>query len=320
MRYFLYKLMYRLMWKHVKKSDKKAKKNEPMPLNVSKEGFQCRVNSKAQKKLDFNIYYKDREHIKRPVILDIHGGGWAYGDKESNNNFCMHLANYGFNVVSLSYSLVFKGKLEDMIYEIAKLVDYLYKYRERFHLDFNNFFITGDSAGGHLTTYYTCCSLSKKLKNIYNLNNIYFPKINAIAPNHGAFYIKRMKLFEEDSSMQKTSKVGSRRMLFGKNYEESEQFKYCDIDELFEQLKNENMLDKFPPCLILTSDKDEFLTGQSYLLKQLLKENNLECELITTPNLTCNHIFNVFYPYKRESIRFNNKMRDFFISHFNKSN
>lgn len=40
-----------------------------------------------------------------PVIVDIHGGGWYYGDKELNKYYCMSLVKYGFAVVNVSYRL-----------------------------------------------------------------------------------------------------------------------------------------------------------------------------------------------------------------------
>lgn len=40
------------------------------------------------------------ENEKLPVIIDIHGGGWMYGDKDLNEPYCEALAKRGFVVVS----------------------------------------------------------------------------------------------------------------------------------------------------------------------------------------------------------------------------
>lgn len=41
----------------------------------------------------------------RPVIIDIHGGGWMYGTKEINKNYCLVLAQNDYVVVNINYRL-----------------------------------------------------------------------------------------------------------------------------------------------------------------------------------------------------------------------
>ena len=52
-----------------------------------------------------------------PVYIDIHGGGFVYGYKELNRNFCTNLAKQGFAVFSINYRPApetdFFGQLED---------------------------------------------------------------------------------------------------------------------------------------------------------------------------------------------------------------
>lgn len=52
-----------------------------------------------------------------PVYIDIHGGGFVYGYKDLNRNFCTNLAKQGFAVFSISYRPApetdFLGQLED---------------------------------------------------------------------------------------------------------------------------------------------------------------------------------------------------------------
>ena len=53
-----------------------------------------------------------------PVIIDVHGGGWVYGDKFVYQYYCMELAQHGFAVVNFSYRLapenVFPASMQDM--------------------------------------------------------------------------------------------------------------------------------------------------------------------------------------------------------------
>ena len=41
-----------------------------------------------------------------PVYIDVHGGGFVYGYKELNRNFCIALARRGFAVISISYRVL----------------------------------------------------------------------------------------------------------------------------------------------------------------------------------------------------------------------
>ena len=54
-------------------------------------------------KLD--IYYPENAAEKLPVIIDIHGGGLMYAEKEVNRVYASRLAKRGYIVVCINYSL-----------------------------------------------------------------------------------------------------------------------------------------------------------------------------------------------------------------------
>lgn len=53
-----------------------------------------------------------------PVVVDIHGGGWMYGDRELNRAYCMYLASQGWAVMGMSYRLLpevdLRGQVQDV--------------------------------------------------------------------------------------------------------------------------------------------------------------------------------------------------------------
>lgn len=55
---------------------------------------------------------------KRPLIVDIHGGGWLCGDKDINDNFAYHLALTGSDVISLSYRTIDTCTITEQIRDI----------------------------------------------------------------------------------------------------------------------------------------------------------------------------------------------------------
>lgn len=85
-----------------------------------------------------------------PVYVDIHGGGFVYGYKELNRNFCTHLASRGFAVFSVNYRPApqtdFLGQLRDVAQALAWIRD----HRGDYPIAQDGVWLTGDSAGGCL--------------------------------------------------------------------------------------------------------------------------------------------------------------------------
>ena len=66
-----------------------------------------------------------------PVIVNIHGGGYFYGDKELYRFYCMRLAQFGFAVVNINYRLSpefhFPSPLEDAM-AVTDLISKMYSW------------------------------------------------------------------------------------------------------------------------------------------------------------------------------------------------
>lgn len=87
---------------------------------------------------------------KYPVLVDIHGGGWYYGDKDLNKAYCLTMAKRGFRVLNISYRLTPETDLGGQVKDIFAALAFFTEHAEEYNLDVDNMFITGDSAGGHL--------------------------------------------------------------------------------------------------------------------------------------------------------------------------
>lgn len=97
-----------------------------------------------------------------PVYIDIHGGGFVYGYKDLNRNFCTNLAKQGFAVFSISYRPApetdFLGQLEDT----AVAFRWIREHRDDYPVAQDQVFLTGDSAGGTLALYMTAVERSSE--------------------------------------------------------------------------------------------------------------------------------------------------------------
>ena len=80
-----------------------------------------------------------------PVIVNVHGGGWIYGTKETYRFYCMDLARRGFAVVNFTYRLapehMFPASLEDT----CSVFGWVLENAERFGFDAKRVFAVGDS-------------------------------------------------------------------------------------------------------------------------------------------------------------------------------
>ncbi|WP_437921400.1 alpha/beta hydrolase fold domain-containing protein [Sphingobacterium sp. LRF_L2] len=93
---------------------------------------------------------------KVPLVVVVHGGGWAFGNKDMDTITYMRklkqgLLQNGFAVASISYSLVSKEvHLPTPIEDCKDAVRWLYAHAEEYNFDTHNYGIWGGSAGAHL--------------------------------------------------------------------------------------------------------------------------------------------------------------------------
>lgn len=89
---------------------------------------------------------------RRPLHLDIHGGGFIGGCPEAGHRFCAQVANQtGAIVVSTTYRFAPKDLFPAAIDDVDDVVAWLLKNAaERFQADPKMFTISGSSAGGNL--------------------------------------------------------------------------------------------------------------------------------------------------------------------------
>lgn len=87
-----------------------------------------------------------------PVILQVTGGGWVYGDKSMKKmeNTFHFILERGYALVSMNYSLSDNEKYPVPIWQVKRAIRYLRENHEKLKLDTDNLFLYGNSAGGYL--------------------------------------------------------------------------------------------------------------------------------------------------------------------------
>ena len=86
-----------------------------------------------------------------PTIISIHGGGWCYGSKALYSHYCLRLAARGFAVVNFDYRLAPEHKYPAPLEDCCHMLEWVLENAAQYHIDVNNLFLVGDSAGGQLS-------------------------------------------------------------------------------------------------------------------------------------------------------------------------
>lgn len=85
-----------------------------------------------------------------PVILVIHGGGWATGDKWTMERHARQLAESGFAAVAINYRHAPVAKFPDQVDDVRAALVWIVDQAQRFGFDLDRVGLYGYSAGGHL--------------------------------------------------------------------------------------------------------------------------------------------------------------------------
>ena len=85
-----------------------------------------------------------------PTVINIHGGGWVGGTKESNNLHLLPYLEMGFSIVNVEYRLARVALAPAAVEDCRLALRWVMKNARTYNLDTTRIVVTGGSAGGHL--------------------------------------------------------------------------------------------------------------------------------------------------------------------------
>ena len=97
-----------------------------------------------------DVYCPENTEGLLPTIISIHGGGWFYGSKQLYSHYCLRMAKRGFTVVNYDYRLAPEHKYPAPLEDACQVLHWVKNNADKYHIDVNNLFLVGDSAGGQL--------------------------------------------------------------------------------------------------------------------------------------------------------------------------
>ena len=287
-------------WGITEKSDAKNHATQTLPEGIKEENnFAYLPDGDHYHLLD--AYYPEDNNGSLPVIIDIHGGGWMYADKELNKIYCEYIAKRGFIVFNVSYRLCPSVTVREQLYDVSAALKWIDENLSRFPADRNKIMLTGDSAGGQLCAFTAAISGSEQLREYFGTEN-YGIRFNCVGLTSPVAY------------MNVGGYLGAYgRMMWGEEPFKASAKKYMNIDELIEKAG------QFPPAFLCTSSGDFLALKQSRQLRKYLMQKGFESELYEFPvfegkNLP--HVFSVLRPMDKPGVMCIDKMCGFFAKHF----
>jgi arylformamidase len=88
---------------------------------------------------------------KAPTLAFIHGGYWQMNDKENFTFFAEGLLPLGINLAVVEYTLAPAARLDRIVAEVRRAVQWLAEHLGDYGADPARLYVSGHSAGGHLT-------------------------------------------------------------------------------------------------------------------------------------------------------------------------
>jgi acetyl esterase/lipase len=99
-----------------------------------------------------DVYHHRDKPGGSPVLLQIHGGGWVIGNKDQQAKpLMLHQSAQGWVCVSPNYRLSPRATFPDHLIDLKRAVAWIKDNIEEYGGDPDAIFVTGGSAGGHLT-------------------------------------------------------------------------------------------------------------------------------------------------------------------------
>lgn len=208
---------------------------------------------------------KKREGLL-PVIFNVHGGGWVYGDKDLYRFYCAELAKEGFVVVSFSYRLTPQIAYPEHLHDVNSAMKWTALNIAEYGGNIKRLGIIGDSAGGEMAAMYTCALINPQCREKLGLC---MPdvKIKATVLNCSVCDIEEgMRGIDERMSEEQREELIS--AILGADYSEEEKLlgRPCEF-----------ITADFPVSYIMTSNGD-FLRHQQHLLTEALTEKGVSFE------------------------------------------
>lgn len=240
------------------------------------------------------------------LILDIHGGSYAFGYKGLNYVFNSYFVAKGFSVISMNYTLVNENvSIYQQVQDIFAALNFLVKNKDKYNLNFENFILLGDSAGGHLALLTDLIFKSSEAQKYYKLDSLPDLKIKCVATNCGVYDFEEVVEFAKSVIHKSAMPV-----LFSNQYQDRDFLKMNNPAYYLKKVQ--------PDPVFVSSCHNDFLKKHSFMLHDELIRRGYthHYEFEPTLKVKVRHVYNLVLPDSEEGKRTNDAMAEFFLRDF----
>lgn len=148
-------------------------------------------DSNVKHKLD--LIYPTGKSEKYNVILLIHGGGWATGDKRSENLSAILKSNKnGYVIASINYRLSDEVMWPKPLHDAKAAIRYLRANKEKYNLETTNIIAWGYSTGGHIAQMLAATNGNKEFEDLTMGNSNHSSDIQGVVSWSGISNISEL--------------------------------------------------------------------------------------------------------------------------------
>ncbi|MFZ0530485.1 MAG: alpha/beta hydrolase [Propionicimonas sp.] len=245
-----------------------------------------------------DVYSPKNRDGNLPVIVEIHGGAYMTCDTTTNELHGKSLATHGFRVVNVNYTLYPEADFRQQIGEFHAIFDWLDRHAQTYHFDLENVFVTGDSAGGHLTLLLAAIEHSPSLQEYFGVRS---RGLKGFAVSCPVFDMQ--PVLEGQNWVYKMI----RRNIPHTTAQELDLLAHVSIPAIIDDCD-------FPEVFILTTPTDTMFHIEARRLHELLTGRELRHEYKQYESVSnkLDHVFNVAYPDYIESVEANDDICTYF--------
>ena len=88
---------------------------------------------------------------KAPILIFIHGGYWYFNSKDPRRFPAETFNEQGIAWVPINYRLAATANMDEIVEDVRNAVAWVYEHADEYGCDREQIYVSGNSAGGHLT-------------------------------------------------------------------------------------------------------------------------------------------------------------------------
>lgn len=167
-----------------------------------------------------DIYIR-KDGTRKPILIDIHGGGFISEDKAMNRLFGNYMAKLGFTVFEINFRIAYpEWTVFDQIEDIDRAVRFVLDNADSYECDRDQLFIAGHSSGGVLAVSEALLCVDPAMRKDYGISERDY-SYKGILTDCGLMHFYKRSI----------AYWGMRKMCFPKGYKNDKRYSYLVFEE-----------------------------------------------------------------------------------------